>query len=86
MVKGRLIVFLFRVLTLELCLAPTQVLSKSEELGVTSSEPPPFILRYQKTESIFSVNRKTASSGVECKTADISLTIRNILKHRSPTF
>lgn len=42
--KKSLTVFLFRVLTLELCLAPKKVLNKSEEMG-GSSKTPPFILR-----------------------------------------
>lgn len=38
------VVFVSRLLTSELCLAPTQVLSESEELGGSSKTPPPLIL------------------------------------------
>lgn len=38
------VVFVSRLLTLELCLAPTQVLSESEELGGSSKTRPPLSL------------------------------------------
>lgn len=68
---------MFSVWTLEQCLVPKQVLSQSEELCSISSKN--LFVGSRKAESIFSVNRKMASTGLECKTADISLIIRNAL-------